>query len=119
MLINGQPRHPQSQGSVEKGNTTLKNVLISWMRDNKMTNWTKGLFSTQWAMNTTVSEATKVIPYKAVFGIKPRVGLRTTLSSEFLQNIEPGVYEEEFENFFSNNQDIPALVNASSIDLER
>ena len=26
-IINGRPRHPQSQGSVERGNQTLKNKL--------------------------------------------------------------------------------------------
>lgn len=104
-MINGRPWHPQSQGSIEKGNATLKNILISWMRDNKTSNWTKGLFPTQWAMNTTVSEATKVIPYVTLFGIKPRIGLKTTLSAEFLQKIEPGLYEEQFETLFSNNDD--------------
>ena len=33
-LVNGRPRHPQSQGSVERSNASLKNSLVAWMRDN-------------------------------------------------------------------------------------
>lgn len=103
ILINGRPRHPQSQGSVEKGNGTMKNSLIAWMRDNNTAEWTRGLHLIQWGMNTTVSEATKVIPYQALFGIKPRIGLKTNLATEFLVNIEAGLEEEKFEEFFSNS----------------
>ncbi|CAG8831973.1 9925_t:CDS:1, partial [Gigaspora margarita] len=34
-IINGRPRHPESQSSVESSNKTLKNVLLTWMEDNK------------------------------------------------------------------------------------
>ena len=33
-LVHGKPRHPQSQGSVERGNADIKDMLIIWMREN-------------------------------------------------------------------------------------
>lgn len=102
ILINDRPPHPQSQGSVEKGNLTLKNSLIAWMWDINTSQWTRGLHLAQWGMKTTVSEATNEVPYRALFGIKPRIGLRTNLPSEFLAKISTGLEEERFEEFFSN-----------------
>nr|XP_022914002.1 KRAB-A domain-containing protein 2-like [Onthophagus taurus] len=37
-LVNGKPRHSQSQGSVERANQDVENMLASWMHDNKTTN---------------------------------------------------------------------------------
>ena len=42
-LVHGRPRHPQSQGSVEKANDEVHRLLVSWMRDNNSTSWTQGL----------------------------------------------------------------------------
>ena len=36
--LNGRPRHPESQGSVEKRNGSLKDLLVAWMRDNDTAN---------------------------------------------------------------------------------
>ena len=42
-LVNGQPRHPQSQGSVERSNGDIKNKLTAWMKDNNSTKWSLGI----------------------------------------------------------------------------
>ena len=42
-LVHGKPRHPQSQGSVERANADIKDVLGAWMSDNNMQDWTVGL----------------------------------------------------------------------------
>ena len=34
VLVNGCPRHPQSQGSVGRGNGSMKLKLLNWMQDN-------------------------------------------------------------------------------------
>jgi transposase InsO family protein len=34
VIVHGRPRHPQSQGSVERTNTEIKEMIISWMNDN-------------------------------------------------------------------------------------
>ncbi len=38
-IIHGRPRRPQTQGSVERANGDVQNILGSWMRTNKSTNW--------------------------------------------------------------------------------
>ena len=35
VIINGRPRHPQSQGLVEKGNDILEMKLSAWLEDNR------------------------------------------------------------------------------------
>lgn len=42
-IVHGKPRHSQSQGSVERANQDVRDILVSWMADNKSTNWADGL----------------------------------------------------------------------------
>lgn len=43
LIVHGKPRHPQSQGSVERLNCDVKDMLIAWLGDNKSTDWSLGL----------------------------------------------------------------------------
>jgi hypothetical protein len=95
VLVNGRPHHPQSQGSVERSNATLKDALVAWMRDNNTSNWSTGLMFVQWTMDTTYHEAIRMEPYKALFGVKPKIGLGTLLPSVFLNKIRTGIDEDE------------------------
>ena len=36
-IVHGKPRHSQSQGSVERANQDIQNMLITWMRENNTT----------------------------------------------------------------------------------
>ena len=42
-LVHGRPRHPQSQGSVERANADIKSMIISWTHENNNTHWSEGL----------------------------------------------------------------------------
>jgi len=42
-VVNGRPRHPQSQGSVERGNKILQERLAKWMASTESTSWSIGL----------------------------------------------------------------------------
>ena len=42
-VVNGNPRHPQSQGLVEQGNSTLKAKIRAWMHENQSSHWVFGL----------------------------------------------------------------------------
>ncbi|CAF3972471.1 unnamed protein product [Didymodactylos carnosus] len=93
VIINGRPRHPQSQGLVERGNQTLELALGKWMRQNNTKAWSKGeLRGVEWnfclseliclglspviyALNTSYAESTKKTPYEVVFGQQPRCDL--------------------------------------------
>ncbi|CAG8784085.1 17685_t:CDS:2, partial [Rhizophagus irregularis] len=69
MIINGRPRHPQSQGLVERANGILQQKL---------------------AMNNSWCRSHKKTPYELVYGDKPR-GNCTLIDELFAKNI----YNEE------------------------
>ena len=107
LLVHGKPRHPQSQGSVERCNGDIKDILTSWLSDNNSTDWTVGLKFVQFMKNTSHHSGINQTPYKALFGCDPRIGLRsTTLPTEVIEKL---VTEEDFESAFNfHAEDRPA-----------
>jgi len=71
-IIRGRPRHPQSQGAVERANAILKKKLAKWMEFNGSKRWAKGLPLVTHAMNVSVCRVTNCTPYELVFNQKPR-----------------------------------------------
>ncbi|CAF1150067.1 unnamed protein product [Didymodactylos carnosus] len=71
-IVNGRPRHPQSQGLVERGNATLCNILGKFMHHHGTTYWTECLLPVVYSMNTSLSRAVNTTPFEIVFGQKPR-----------------------------------------------
>jgi hypothetical protein len=47
-FASGRPRHPQSQGSVERANVDVKEMLATWLSENNSTQWSEGLRFIQW-----------------------------------------------------------------------
>ncbi|KAF0726661.1 SCAN domain-containing protein 3-like [Aphis craccivora] len=45
-IVHGKPRHSQSQGSVERANQDIENMLITWMQTEKTSHWIKVGLST-------------------------------------------------------------------------
>ena len=43
VMVHCKPRHPQSQGSVERANSDIKDILVAWMSDNNTQDWSIGL----------------------------------------------------------------------------
>ncbi|CAC5413922.1 unnamed protein product [Mytilus coruscus] len=41
-MVHGKPRHSQSQGSVERANADMKDITVTWMRDNGCKDWPAG-----------------------------------------------------------------------------
>jgi IS30 family transposase len=52
-LVHGRPRHPQSQGSVERSNGEVKKLLGTWIRQNKSLKWSIGIKFVQLQYNST------------------------------------------------------------------
>eukprot|EP00102_Acyrthosiphon_pisum_P023276 XP_016660486.1 PREDICTED: Ig-like and fibronectin type-III domain-containing protein 2 [Acyrthosiphon pisum] len=50
--VHGRPRHPQSQGSIERSNQDIENMLRAWMKDNKTKKWSIGLQFVQFQKNS-------------------------------------------------------------------
>ena len=42
-LVHGKPRHSQSQGSVERPNQDVREMLVAWISDNNTKTWSEGL----------------------------------------------------------------------------
>ena len=85
VMVHGKPRHPQSQGSVERANSDIKDILVAWMTDNNTNDWTVGLKFTQQQNHAGINQT----PYKALFGENPKVGLTSSsLPSEILERLQ-------------------------------
>ncbi|XP_025261981.1 KRAB-A domain-containing protein 2-like [Camponotus floridanus] len=84
---------PHSQGSVERSNQDIRDMLVAWMADNNTEKWSEGLRFIQ-------------SPYE-LFGSAQKIGLAdSSLSSDMYSSIET---EEELEQLLSsvknNDQD--------------
>ncbi|XP_068209311.1 KRAB-A domain-containing protein 2-like [Palaemon carinicauda] len=77
-IVHGKPRHPQSQGSVERANGDIKDMLVAWMADNNSTDWATGIKFVQFSKNSVYHAGIKRSPYAAMFGVNARVGLTST-----------------------------------------
>jgi hypothetical protein len=73
IIMNGRPRHPATQGLVERANATLCDILGKIMEDRGTTCWTTCLLPAVYSMNTSLACGVNMTPYEIVFGQKPRV----------------------------------------------
>lgn len=77
-IVHGSPRHSQSQGSVERANQDIENILTTWMMENNCSHWSKGLRYVQWMKNSSYHSGIRMTPYEALFGTAPKIGLSST-----------------------------------------
>ena len=88
-MAHGKPRYPQSQGSVERANGDIKDMLVAWLADNNSQDWVAGIKFVQFHKNSSYHSGIKRSPYSALFGNEARVGLTSsTLPREILDNLE-------------------------------
>lgn len=95
--MHGKPRHSQGQGSVERANQDIENMLTTWMQDNQSTSWSNGLKFIQFMKNRAFYSGIKSPPpYEVMFGCAARVGLSTTaIWKEALNSL---VDEDQLQN---------------------
>ena len=67
-LVHGKPRHFQSQGSVERANKDVEDIMACWMRNNDTSKWSKGLRFIQYRKNSRLHSGIGRSPYKTMFG---------------------------------------------------
>ena len=89
-IINGRPRHPQSQSLVERANRILQQKLGKWKENSDRNDWSCGLYSVILSMNHSYCRSHKKTPYELVYGDKPQ-GNSTLIEELFNKNI----YDEE------------------------
>ena len=91
-IVHGKPRHPQSQGSVERANGDVHTMLSLWMTDNNSKNWALGLKFVQMQKNNSYHTTIKCTPYYATFGLEFKFALN---SSKIPREILEKLTEEE------------------------
>ncbi|CAF4957059.1 unnamed protein product, partial [Rotaria socialis] len=72
LIINERPRHPQSQGLVERGNAVVQQLLGKWLDTNVTNDWPSGLGPIMFSINTSVARTINPTPFEVVFGQQPR-----------------------------------------------
>ena len=63
LFIRGRPKHPQSQGCIERANGILCDPLGKWMSTNNSSSWSTALLPVIYALNIRRSTVTKATPY--------------------------------------------------------
>ncbi|GBM04962.1 hypothetical protein AVEN_126107-1 [Araneus ventricosus] len=87
-IVHGKPRHSQSQGSVERANQDIENMLGTWMKDHISDQRSQVLRFVRFMRNTDYHSGIKRTPYEALFGCKPIVGLPTSsLPQDVLKDV--------------------------------
>ena len=90
-IVHGKARHSQSQGSVERANRDVEEMLYTWLRDQdkESQKWSEGLRFVQFMKNRSLHSGIRRSPYEAMFGVPARIGLEhTTLPREMWHLIE-------------------------------
>ncbi|CAF2827954.1 unnamed protein product [Rotaria sp. Silwood2] len=116
VIINGRPRHPENQGLVERGNSTLCQILGKFMEDRNTTSWTTWLLPAIYSMNTSLTRGVNMTPYEIVFGQKPRVDYKLwkllddqniTLEEDLSSSIRQRLAEDDTSESLSSNSTSP------------
>lgn len=95
-LVHGKPRHSQSQGSVERSNQDVREMLVTWMSDENTTKWSQSLRFVQSNKNRSLRTGIGTSPYEAMFGTPQKIGLKdSSVPKKLLSDIET---EEELQN---------------------
>ena len=89
-IIHGKPRHPETQGSVERANQDIKRHFTAMMFENSDNYWVKYVRQVQYKKNTNFHSTIGMTPFQALVHRKPPQGL-----------IELGIPIEAIDNIWS------------------
>ncbi len=67
-IVHGSPRHPKSQGYVERANADVESMVMQWMDDEDNTNWAWVIQFIAYKKNNRYHEGIKQIPYVLRYG---------------------------------------------------
>lgn len=89
-IVHGTPRHPQSQGSIERSNDDIKQMLIAWTIDNQTSQWAEGLRFVMFQKNSSPHRNLEnQTPLSVLFGKKGSSGMaRTQLPKDIIDKLE-------------------------------
>jgi hypothetical protein len=76
-IVRGRPRHPRSQGLIERSNEVFKSKLASFLEENPSMGWAKAhMFVTAQMNRQPHSGRANLAPFEIVFGTQPAVNLK-------------------------------------------
>ena len=126
IIIKGKPYNPRSQGSVERANGQIKNMLLAIMHNiennnnNIMYNYDlkTALNYIQYVKNTSFNRTIKTTPYKALFGqdIVTEQNVQNIFKSWYGQNVEE---EENNDSGGSDTNDNEEEQESTTIETRR
>ena len=70
------PRHPQSQGKIERSHDAFKTALTKMMDDYNTKDWPKLVPFVQGLMNNRTTKGFARTPYEMVYGTLPKMGYK-------------------------------------------
>ena len=116
-IVHGRPRHPQSQGSVERANAEVSKLLKAWRGENggKEASWAYGLQFVQFQINRSQNSGINTSPCEALYGKTASVGLETTSLPPSALEVEGLISEDAFDAMCAgeyvspNGSDTPIL----------
>jgi len=73
LIVRGRPRHPQTQGSVERGNQDIHGLVANWMRKHNSKQWSIGIYPVAMEKNARFHRVLQASPYELLYGQEPRV----------------------------------------------
>ena len=88
VMVHSKPHHPQSQGSVERANGDIKDMLVAWLADNDTDEWVTGINFVQFQKNSAHHSGIKRSPYSALFCEEVRVVLTSSMPKEVLSKLD-------------------------------
>lgn len=124
-IIHGKPRHSQSQGSIERANQDVRDILITWMQETQSSKWSEGLRFVQLKKNRSFHRGIQRTPYEAMFGTRLINGLTdSNLPLEIVQKLqdEEDIYKlqttvsENIKDTLSDQFDTELLSNDNDAD---
>ena len=75
-LVRGRPRHPQTQGSNERGNADCNNMVGKWMKVYNSDHWAIGIHKVGNEKNKRWHKSVKSRPYDLLYGQVQRTNLK-------------------------------------------
>ena len=87
-IINGRPRHPQSQGSVERANGDIENILRAMLIERRTKDWVTLLPSVQLQKNSARHRIINGSSYNVVFGKEPLLGFNQSFPIDILSYLK-------------------------------
>jgi hypothetical protein len=113
-IVQGKPRHSKLQGSVERANQDVENMLATWMETNNTTKWSEALRFVQAMKNRAYHEGTKCSPYEAMFGVPMKLGI-AVLPRNITVNMTT---EEDLEKVININNECTGAIEDEDTDHE-